>query len=68
MNTDEYKCAKRGCDRPAVVLIKESEPGAKGFPLCAECEERRQVDLALSGNAYTEINPARIIFSIPTSP
>ncbi len=67
-NTSEYKCARRGCDRPAVVLVKETADGVSGFPLCAECEEWRQTELALRGNAYTRINRDRIVFAPPTCP
>jgi hypothetical protein len=42
--------------------MKETEDGACGFPLCAECEQRRQTQMALQGNAYTEINRDRIVF------
>lgn len=59
----QYKCARSGCENGAAVLVKETEHGVQGFPLCTECEHRRQTSMALRGNAYTEINCDRIVFT-----
>jgi hypothetical protein len=60
------KCCVLGCDKDASGFLIPTKPDWRVYPICRECEEKRQLDLMLTGNSKIAINQDNVLSPDPS--